>query len=82
MFEIQAEAPVFSSASDMGIMAAISTTLSQLIVLYAASTLRMQPVSTMRMAAIMTAVTGSTGMKSNTIMATINSIMTPATGAL
>ena len=82
MWDIAADAPVFSSATDMGIMAAMSTTLSQLIVLYAASTLRKQPVSTISTAAIITAVTGATGMKSNTIMATMSSIMQAAKGAL
>ena len=37
---------------------------------------------TMSTAAIMTAVTGATGMKSNTIIATMSSMMTAATGAL
>ena len=44
--------------------------------------LRKQPVNTISMAAIITAVTGATGIKSNTIMATINSMMAAATGAL
>ena len=51
------EAPVFSSATDIGSMAAINTMLSQLIVRYASSTLRRQPHNTIRTAAINTAAT-------------------------
>ena len=79
VLEMNSDAPVFSSAIDMGIMAAMSTIDSQLMVLYAASTLRKQPVSTINTAAIITAVTGATGMKSNTIMATISAMMAAAT---
>ena len=76
------DTPVFSRAIDIGSMAAISTILSQLMVLYAASTLRKQPVSTINTAAIIIAVTGAIGMKSNTIAIIIRSMMIPANGAL
>ena len=66
----------------MGIIAAKRTIVSQFIVLYAASTLRRQPVTTIRTAAIITAVTGAMGMKSNTIIAIIRSMMAAAIGAL
>ena len=68
--DMYSDAPVFSNAKDIGIIAAMSTILSQLMVLYAASTLRKQPVNTINKPAMMTAVTGATGMKSNTIMHT------------
>ena len=55
-----ADRPVFSNAVAMGIIAAMSTMLSQLTVLYAAPTLRRQPVMTISNAATMTAVTGAT----------------------
>ena len=80
--EIHSETPVFCSATDIGIIAAMSTMLSQLIVLYAASTLRKQPVSTISRPAIITAVTGAMGMKSNTMTAIIASMIIAATGAL
>ena len=63
-------------------IAAMSTILSQFIVLYAASTLRKHPVSTINIPAIITAVTGATGIKSNTIINTINTMIAAATGAL
>ena len=77
-----AETPVFSSAVAIGIMAAMRTMLSQLMVLYAASTLRKHPVTTISKPAAMTAVTGAIGMKSNTITAIIASIIIAASGAL
>ena len=76
------DAPVFSKAVDIGIMAAISTILSQFMVLYAASTLRKQPVRIIKTLAMSTAVTGATGMKSNTISTIISSMMAAANGAL
>ena len=81
-WDTRAEAPVLVRATDMGIMAAMSTMLSQLMVLYAASTVRKQPVRIISTAAISTAVTGATGMKSNTIMATMATMTAAATGAL
>ena len=74
------EAPVFSSATDIGSMAAINTMLSQLIVRYASSTLRRQPHNTIRTAAINTAATAGTQL--NTMAAIISSIMPAARGAL
>ena len=79
---MNSDVPVFSSAVDIGIIAANNTIVSQLIVLYAASTLRTQPVTTISTAAIITAVTAATGIKSNTIIATISTIIAAATGAL
>ena len=74
------EIPVFSKAVDIGIIAAMSMMLSQLMVLYAASTLRKHPVNTVKRPAIMTAVTGATML--NAIAAIIPIIITAATGAL
>ena len=74
------EMPVFSKAMDIGIMAAMSIILSQFIVLYAASTLRKQPVSTVSNPAITTAVTGATML--NAIVTIIAIIITAAIGAL
>ena len=74
------EVPVFSSATDIGSMAAISTMLSQLIVRYASSTLRRHPHSTIRTAAISTAATAGTQL--NTMAAIISSMMPAASGAL
>ena len=79
---MRSDIPVFSSACDIGIIAANSTMVSQLIVLYAASMLRTQPVRTMSTDAMSTAVTGAIGMKSKTISAIISSIIAAATGAL
>lgn len=42
----------------------------------------MQPVSTMSSPAVMTAVTGATGMKSNTIVRIMATMMAAASGAL
>ena len=81
-FAIISETPVFSRAVDIGSMAAKRTIVCQLMVLYAASTLRTQPVITMRMAARRTDVTGATGMLSTTIITTIPIIMAAAIGAL
>ncbi len=66
----------------MGNIAPNNTIVSQFIVLYAASTLRKQPVNTIKTAEIMTAVTGATGMKSKTIIAIIKSMIAAAMGAL
>ena len=82
VWETADDTPVFWSAVDRGIIAAMSTMLSQLMVLYAASTLRKHPVKMVSSAAMITAVTGATGTKSNTIMAIISSIIAAATGAL
>ena len=76
------DTPVFSRARDIGSMAAKRTIVSQLIVLYAASTLRMHPVIIIITAARSTAVTGATGMLSTTIRSIMAIIITAAMGAL
>ena len=76
------DAPVFSNAVDMGSIAPKSTMLSQLMLLYAASTLRTHPVNTMATAASITAVTGATGMNGKAITATIATMIKAAKGAL
>ena len=81
-WETIAETPVFSKATDIGIMAAMRIILSQFMVLYAASTFLKHPQITINNAATVTAVTGAMGMKSKTIAATIANIMTAAKGAL
>lgn len=79
---IAVDTPVFSNAVDIGSIAAKSTMVCQLIVLYAASTLRTQPVMTINIAASSTAVTGATGIESTTIMTIIANMISAAMGAL
>ena len=67
---------------DIGSIAAKRTIVCQLMVLYAASMLRTQPVTTIRIAARSTDVTGATGIFSTTIITTIAIMMAAAIGAL
>ena len=67
---------------DIGSIAAKSTIVCQFMVLYAASTLRTQPVMTMSTAARSTDVTGATGMLSTTIITIIAIMIAAAIGAL
>ena len=67
---------------DIGSIAAKRTIVCQLMVLYAASTLRTQPVITIMTAARSTAVTGATGMLSTTIITIIAIMIRAAIGAL
>ena len=79
---IAVDTPVFSSAVDIGSIAAKSTMVCQLIVLYAASTLRTHPVMTINIAASNTAVTGATGIESTTIITIMAIMISAAIGAL
>ena len=67
---------------DIGSIAAKSTMVCQLMVLYAASTLRTHPVMTISTAARSTDVTGATGIPSTTIITIIAIMIAAAIGAL
>ena len=76
------ETPVLSRAKAIGNIPAMRTMLSQLMVLYAASTFRKAPEITINNEAIRIAISGEIGIKSNIIAITIAIIIIPAMGAL